>query len=386
MRNIFIPMMGRINTQNRDGGEVRLAKFICWLSTRFQVNIYCPLRQLNVLERQGVSLVRLKVSILKDVFNSECDNLSNFLATYSTRILKVFLFRYPKGIDVIYCPSDFLFDIIPALLCKLCNPKAKLVVCFFLLCKNPFFEISKNRIKIKKPRIGQYIYYLCQGLSVYICKITKAKVLVLNNLDMECLSKRDVDVALVTMGVDIKQYSDVSVDDKIYDAIYFGRLHHQKGIERLIKAWGIVGKNKGYSLGILGGGSDEYKKGLIKIAEENGVANLIKFTGFLDGEKKIAAIKSSKIAVIPSIYESFGMTVIEAGLCGLHVVAFDIPVFKELFSQYITLVSDNDIEAYAASIIDSIMRKSTASNEFIMYCLDLDWDSVFEKEVRIIDG
>ena len=127
---IFVPAMGRINTANRDGSEVRFAEIAKqWVRKGLSLTLLLPEREVAVLKGQGVEGVEFKV--LPEPFRSEKDHLGNILLIYAFRLLQCFCIRYPRNIDIIYVPSDFLVDVLPGILCKLKNKTARLVVCLF---------------------------------------------------------------------------------------------------------------------------------------------------------------------------------------------------------------------------------------------------------------
>ena len=78
-------------------------------------------------------------------------------------------------------------------------------------------------------------------------------------------------------------------------------------------------------------GSDINFDDVVKRVKDKGLFENIKFMGFLNGIDKFTVMKSSKICIFPSTYESFGMVVAEAMACGLPVVAYDLPVYREIY-------------------------------------------------------
>jgi glycosyltransferase involved in cell wall biosynthesis len=66
---------------------------------------------------------------------------------------------------------------------------------------------------------------------------------------------------------------------------------------------------------------------------------------------------------MPSLYESFGLTYLEALACGLPVVAPDDPVRREVIGQAGLYVDPTDPEAYGAALWDAARRPSTDWSE-----------------------
>lgn len=64
-----------------------------------------------------------------------------------------------------------------------------------------------------------------------------------------------------------------------------------------------------------------------KLTNELDLKGNVEFTGFLeDYQDVIAHMKSSKVLVLPSVREGFGMVVLEANACGVPVVVVDHPM------------------------------------------------------------
>lgn len=99
--------------------------------------------------------------------------------------------------------------------------------------------------------------------------------------------------------------------------IYVGRLDESKGILDLLNVWSqLDGK---YNLIVVGTGKLENKLKL-KFKRNN-----ITFKGKCSREVTMQLISKSKYLIQPSLlYESFGLTIIEAMSCGVPVIGFDV--------------------------------------------------------------
>lgn len=108
--------------------------------------------------------------------------------------------------------------------------------------------------------------------------------------------------------------------DKNYeknDYIYVGRLEESKGIYKLLEAWNNLDEK--YILTIIGGGDGEQE-----LKEKYNKNNII-FKGKCSREETIKTISSSKYLIQPSVlYETFGLTIIEAMSCSVPVIGFNI--------------------------------------------------------------
>ena len=90
--------------------------------------------------------------------------------------------------------------------------------------------------------------------------------------------------------------------------IFFSRLHNQKGLDKLIKAWKEI-NHKNWRLDIVGfGNSQFYKK---KFNLEN--YKKIKFLKpVIDENKKFLIFDQYDFLALPSLSESFGLAILEA--------------------------------------------------------------------------
>ena len=95
-------------------------------------------------------------------------------------------------------------------------------------------------------------------------------------------------------------------------ALVLSRLHPKKGLDVLIDAFlSLVQAQKfaHWRLLIAGDGPADY---VLKLKAMAGSSRQIRFTGWLDGEKKDAVLSGASLLVLPSHQENFGLCVMEA--------------------------------------------------------------------------
>lgn len=144
-------------------------------------------------------------------------------------------------------------------------------------------------------------------------------------------------------------------DDEII-LLNIGRLHPQKGQIYLIEALNMVrNKNKKCKLLMVGRGHMEAE--LQNKANKMGLGGYIKF---LKDRKDIFEIMHScDIFVLPSIYEGFGIALVEAMACGMPVVVSDIDTFKEIVRDNVDgMIVEKENPERLAAAISSLMNDS----------------------------
>jgi len=389
---IFIPAMGRVNTKNRDGSEVRFSEIARrWLAWGERLTVMLPRRQIGVFESQDVR--GMEYQVFPEPFESEADSLGNVLKTYLWRLFRCLFMPYPEPVDAIYAPSDFLVDLLPALLAKLRNPRAALTVCVFLIAPNPFRGYENVfRPRWRVPTVRGLLYWSTQMLAVGLARLFGARLLVLNTLDRDTLLARGVEpkaVTVVTMGVDVDVFSGVEVlpGTPRFDGVFLGRLHPQKGLLDLVKIWrAVCDKRPDARLGIIGGGSEAWFKRLGDEIAAAGLTANVELLGFKQGAEKVRLLKNAGCFCMPSHYESFGQVAVEAMACGLPVVAYDLAIYDEIFPGGMVRLPQGDVQGFAAEVLallEDPARRAALVEQAGHVASRFGWDEIARAELEL---
>lgn len=112
--------------------------------------------------------------------------------------------------------------------------------------------------------------------------------------------------------------------------LFVGTLQPRKNIVRLIRAFAAIKTNR--LLVIVGKKGWLYEE-ILKEAEKLGVSNRVIFTGFAPNEDVAALMKYSLAYVLPSLYEGFGIPVVEAQATGAVVLVSRISSLPEVVGE-----------------------------------------------------
>lgn len=319
-----------------EAGKERYSGFDCWITSKGAVK--------GAIFIAGVYLWRaLKTAVM----------LSGKLAAGKIR----------EG--VIYSSSDLLPDSIPAVYAKLRTPSLKWISGLHLIAPNPFKGFRKaSSGGFVFPEIKNIYYYFSQRLVLFLMRKFAGLVMVSNSLDRGFLLKLGFapGQVLVTYGaVDWPAVNSAVKGKKEFSACYIGRFHQQKGFFDLIQAWKIVcAKLPEALLAIIG--TDTNMETVMNRVWEEGLSANIKFLGFLSGIPKFEVLKSSKLLVFPSTYESFGMVAAEGMACGLPVVAYALPVYGEIYPAGMIKARIGDINGLAQGILELLCNDGAREN------------------------
>jgi glycosyltransferase involved in cell wall biosynthesis len=136
--------------------------------------------------------------------------------------------------------------------------------------------------------------------------------------------------------------------------LYLGTMQPRKNLPLLVEAYALAKKETGDVKLVLAGGKDAHNfDGKIKkIIKAYGLEQDVFLPGFIDEEDKISVYKLALVFCFPSLYEGFGIPVLEAMSLGLPVVASKIPPHEE--------ITDNKIEFFETENAVDLKNKLVA--------------------------
>ncbi|TAK96925.1 glycosyltransferase, partial [Patescibacteria group bacterium] len=232
------------------------------------------------------------------------------------------IFFEKKGVDVVFASSLFLPDLIPAVMLKIRNPAANLVTAAYLFTTKRWGgDYSGGRIK-------GLLFYINEIIFFFFSKKYQGAVLTASEFDRQRLvqlEKADKErILAVRGGVDNAFFAAVPPQLMQYDAVFVGRFHPQKCLFELIEIWSkIIERDPKLTLVLVGGGQlDDELRQLVK--DKNLQKNVL-FVGVQDGVSKVKILKSSKIFISASKYDSGNIALDEALACGVPGVVYDLP-------------------------------------------------------------
>ncbi|MGQ9628010.1 MAG: glycosyltransferase family 4 protein [Anaerolineae bacterium] len=129
------------------------------------------------------------------------------------------------------------------------------------------------------------------------------------------------------------------------------RLYRRKNIPRLLRAYHALKERENLpaQLVIVGAKGDGYEE-IISTIEELKLKQDVVLTGPVSDEELIALYNMASLFVYPSLYEGFGIPVLEAMACGVPVVASNASSLPEVCGDAALTVDPYDTEALAGAI------------------------------------
>lgn len=150
--------------------------------------------------------------------------------------------------------------------------------------------------------------------------------------------------------------------------IYVGTLQPRKNIECLVEAFNQVIQNQeskihNLKLVIVGKKGWLYDTIFQKVQNLNLTSKVI-FTDYVPEEDLPALIAGSKLYILPSLYEGFGIPVVEAQACGVPVVVSNTSSLPEVVGDSGILVDPQRLSSIAGGI-NKILSDEKLSKELV---------------------
>lgn len=135
--------------------------------------------------------------------------------------------------------------------------------------------------------------------------------------------------------------------------LFISTIQPRKNVARLIEAFADVRTKLGSACPlrlVLAGKRGWLTETIERRAAELGIADFVQFLGYVADEDLPALFNGALAYVIPSLYEGFGMTILEAQACGTPVLASNVSSLPEVVGDAGLLVDPLDVRAIAAGI------------------------------------
>lgn len=123
-----------------------------------------------------------------------------------------------------------------------------------------------------------------------------------------------------------------------------------KGLYYLLQAVHEIAKKRPIRLTVIG--TPKKDGGVVKLIDKLGIGHLIDFTGRVSDEDFVRQYARAAIAIVPSVYEGFGLPVGEAMASGIPVISTTGGALPEVAGDAAVLVPPKDPGALARAIMD----------------------------------
>ncbi|WP_244919354.1 glycosyltransferase family 4 protein [Nostoc commune] len=183
-------------------------------------------------------------------------------------------------------------------------------------------------------------------------------------------------ITSIPLAHDRTHFSPLNLPTRNY-FLYIGRQDPYKNIQRLISAFAALPNYKDYELWLAGPSDRRYTPILKAQVEQLGINNQVKFLDYIPYSELPKIINQAIALVFPSLWEGFGLPVLEAMACGTPVITSNISSLPEVAGDAAILINPYNTgeitEAMQAIANDSVLR-SRLSSQGITHSQQFSWE------------
>lgn len=159
---------------------------------------------------------------------------------------------------------------------------------------------------------------------------------------------------------------------------YIGRIEEKKNITKLIEAFNLIkDKYNDLSLVLVGQPGYNYEKFIEKI-KEYGLEKKVIFPGWVEQVDIPYFYQQTKVFVFPTLYEGFGMPLLEAMTCGCPILTSNISSLPEVGADAVMYCNPKDPKDIADKI-SQMLENNELSKNFVQRGLERKDDFSWEK-------
>ena len=183
---------------------------------------------------------------------------------------------------------------------------------------------------------------------------------------------------VIPNGVDPEAIASVPAFSGFPEVLFAGRLIPEKHVDLLLQALSLVRAEKpGVCAAVIGDGPECDR--LRQLAQSLGLGEAVRFVSFLPSPDDIfSRMKGSRVFVLPSSREGFGMVALEAMACGTPVVTTSSPdnAARDLVTQATGRVVPPSPGAIARGIIECLDHHDEMVPQCREYAALMNWDRI----------
>jgi glycosyltransferase involved in cell wall biosynthesis len=192
---------------------------------------------------------------------------------------------------------------------------------------------------------------------------------------------------IVENGIDLRAIAGTSASPTHSDAIYVGRVDPSKDVVGLIRTWVKLSSQHSSKFTLLVAGPIQESLRAELETQDSSSGHIVTFLGPMTDEQVIGHMKSSRVFVLPSGFESFSLVTAESLACGVPVVCYDSPGISEFFSTPAVIkVPNGDMTSLIRKTLNLLEKEEERvrlGRIGAAFVSRYNWNNVAENEARI---
>ena len=176
--------------------------------------------------------------------------------------------------------------------------------------------------------------------------------------------------------------------------VFLGTEQPRKNLATLLRAFARLKREPRFrSLKLVKAGASAdvtspFRAKTLRVVDALGLRGEVLFTERLERSEFAAYLSGAECLVLPSLYEGFGLPILEAMACGCPVVVSNVTALPEVAADAGFLVDPLDPRAIAdavASILDDVRLREDLRQRGLARAASFSWDRAAEETLRVYD-
>jgi len=239
--------------------------------------------------------------------------------------------------------------------------------------------------KLTSPLFPYFRYYVPQVLQNALHIVCNSQATAKDIVDFYGIKREKI--TSIPLGYDPEHFKPQVTPSRGLYFLYVGRQDPYKNLHRLIAAFAALPSKEDYQLYLVGTCDHRYSPQLVEIAKTLGVQEQVKFLDYVSYEQLPLLYSQALALVFPSLWEGFGIPVLEAMACGAPIITSNISSLPEVVGDAGILVDPYSVSAITAAL-DTVAKDELGRSQMRSLSLkraaQFSWQSTGETTREIL--
>ncbi len=168
--------------------------------------------------------------------------------------------------------------------------------------------------------------------------------------------------------------------------LFVGTLQPRKNIERLIEAFSLIKTDIQL---VIAGNKGWLYDDILSAPKRFGVEKRVKFLGYTKEEDLPTLYQNALCFCLPSLFEGFGLPVLEAMACGCPVIVSNSSSLPEVAGEagiYVNPLNVNDIAEKLKLIIENGKLRMEISKKSLIQAKKFSWEKCARETIKVLES
>jgi glycosyltransferase involved in cell wall biosynthesis len=168
--------------------------------------------------------------------------------------------------------------------------------------------------------------------------------------------------------------------------LYVGMIEPRKNLPLLLQSFAAIAHQMPDYRLVIVGPKGWMVDNMLQQTEQLNISDKVHFTGYVEQADLPLIYNMADVFIYPSVYEGFGLPVLEAMACGIPVITSNVSSMPEIVGDAGVLFAPNDSQDLARSLLNLInnpMDRQRLSLMGLERAASFTWNSTAEKTIAV---